>query len=65
MRSNVLLLLSTLLVVVRGDMFYHYKLKKILTAVAIARALGKRPTILPIPIPIPIPIAQNEVVRIP
>ncbi|XP_054724315.1 uncharacterized protein MAL13P1.336-like [Uloborus diversus] len=50
---------------IQSDMFHYYKLKKFLTAVAFARALGRRPTILPIPIPVPIPIQQNEVIRIP
>ncbi|GFU45760.1 uncharacterized protein NPIL_184571 [Nephila pilipes] len=46
-------------------MLHYLHLKKFLTAVAFARALGKRPTVLPIPVPIPIPIAQNEVIKIP
>ncbi|XP_055942587.1 uncharacterized protein LOC129972468 [Argiope bruennichi] len=50
---------------VDSHMLHYLHLKKFLTAVAFARALGKRPTILPIPVPIPIPIAQNEVIRIP
>ncbi|GBM16636.1 hypothetical protein AVEN_88970-1 [Araneus ventricosus] len=50
---------------VGSHMLHYLHLKKFLTAVAFARALGKRPTILPIPVPIPIPIAQNEVIKIP
>ncbi|CAL1297162.1 unnamed protein product [Larinioides sclopetarius] len=59
----VLLLLTN--VHVGSHMLHYLHLKKFLTAVAFARALGKRPTILPIPVPIPIPIAQNEVIKIP
>lgn len=61
----------TLLVIIvylscaQADIFHYYKLKKFLTAVAFARALGRRPTILPVPIPIPIPIHQNEVIKVP
>ncbi|XP_071037517.1 uncharacterized protein [Parasteatoda tepidariorum] len=47
------------------DMWHFYKMKKFMTMVAFARALGKRPTILPVPIPIPIPIAQNEIIKLP
>ncbi|XP_035217024.1 uncharacterized protein LOC118190429 [Stegodyphus dumicola] len=63
--KTILLILFNLSCI-QSDMFHYYKLKKFLTAVAFARALSKRPTILPIPIPIPIPMGgQNEVVKIP
>ncbi|GIY91645.1 uncharacterized protein CEXT_441771 [Caerostris extrusa] len=61
----VVLLLLTNLYHIESHMLHYLHLKKFLTAVAFARALGKRPTILPIPVPIPIPIAQNEVIKIP
>ncbi|KFM70132.1 hypothetical protein X975_04247, partial [Stegodyphus mimosarum] len=62
---KTILLILINLSCIQTDMFHYYKLKKFLTAVAFARALSKRPTILPIPIPIPIPMGgQNEIVKI-
>ncbi|KAG8197679.1 hypothetical protein JTE90_001604 [Oedothorax gibbosus] len=62
---KILYLLLLGLPCIQCHMLHYMHLKKFITAVAFARALGKRPTVLPIPIPIPIPIAQNEVIKLP